>query len=114
MTRPLLAALLPLALAACPSIHGADRQSDGSLVLTFVGGYSRSDAMRGAVHAALRAQPDNALIYLGDNGALVLTDADALEIIRDKGLRFTCGPRAGCDGDVRLPPATKRPNPGGL
>lgn len=100
-----------LLLTACPSIHGADVQRDGSLTLTFIGGYSRSDAMRGAVHAALRAQPDGASVYLADNGALIHSDADAMAIIRDKRLRLECGPRAGCGGDVILPKRRERVTP---
>lgn len=113
MTRLALLAL-PLALAACPSIHGADRQSDGSLTLTFIGGYSRSDAMRTPIHAALRAQPDGASVFLSDNGALIHGDPDALAIIRDKRLTLVCGPRAGCDGRLVFPKTPARPNPGGL
>jgi len=59
-----LAILLPLTLAACVSTHGADVQRDGSLTLTFIRGYSRSDAMRGPIHAALRAQPDGETVGL--------------------------------------------------
>lgn len=106
--------LVPLLLAACagiPSIHGADRQPDGSLTLTFIGGYSRSDAMRTPIHAALRAQPDGATVMLADNGALIHADADAMAIIREKRLTLTCGPRAGCDGDVRLPKPYRRVQP---
>lgn len=106
--------LLPLALAACVSTHGADVQRDGSLTLTFVGGYSRSDAMRGPIHAALRGQPDGASVYLSDNGALIHSDPDAMAIIAEKGLLLVCGPRAGCDGRLVLPTTPARPNPGGL
>ena len=111
MTRPLLAALLPLALAACPSIHGADTDASGALTLTFIGGSSRSDAMRTPIHAALRAQPDGASVMLADNGALIHADPDAMAIIREKRLTLTCGPRAGCDGDVVLPKPFKRVTP---
>lgn len=112
MIRPLLAILAPLLLlTACPSYHGADRQSDGSLTLTFIGGYSRSNVTRGAVHAALRAQPDGASVFLADNGALIHADPDAMAIIREKRLTLTCGPRAGCDGDVVLPKPYRRVQP---
>lgn len=106
-----LTLLFPLALAACVSTHGADVQRDGSLTLTFIGGYSRNDAMRGPIHAALRAQPDGASVYLADNGVLIHSDADAMAIIRDKRLRLECGPRAGCGGDVILPKPFKRVTP---
>ena len=110
MTR--IAILAPLfLLTACPSIHGADTDRSGALTLAFVGGYSRSDAMRGAVHMALRAQPDGSLVYLADNGALIHADADAMAIIRDKRLELVCGPRAGCGGDVILPKPFKRVTP---
>lgn len=110
MNRALILAPL-LLLTACPSVHGADRQADGSLVLTFIGGYSRSDAMRGPIHAALRSQPDGASVHLSDNGALIHGDADAMAIIRDKGLALVCGPRAGCDGRLVFPKPYKRVTP---
>lgn len=109
MTR--LALLAPLLMTACPSIHGADRQTDGSLTLTFIGGYSRSDAMRTPIHAALRAQPDGASVYLADNGALIHGDPDAMAIIAEKRLALVCGPRAGCDGRLVFPPPYKRVTP---
>lgn len=110
MTR--IAILAPLLLlTACPSIHGADTDASGALTLTFIGGMSRNDVMRGAVHSALRAQPNGASVFLADNGALIHADPDAMAIIREKRLTLTCGPRAGCDGDVVLPKPFKRVTP---
>lgn len=103
-----------LSLAACagiPSIHGADRRPDGSMTLTFIGGYSRSDAMRGMVHRALEAQPDGSTLTLGANGCLYLTDEEAIAIVQRKAFRVVDTPISGCDGRVILPPPYKRAQP---
>lgn len=113
-----LTTLLPvLALAACgplPSIHGADRQPDGSLRLTFIGGYTANPTVRGMVHDRLRAQPDGSRLTLGANGCLYLVDPVAVEIVQAKRFDVVAAPDSGCDGKIVLPTTPPRANPGGL
>ena len=57
------------------------------------------------------AEQDGNQILLGDNGVLIHSDPDAMAIIAEKRLTLACGPRAGCDGRVILPPPFKRVTP---